>query len=51
MSLADVVGPDAVKAIEDSGKIVIHTVGDTGAPELSKLPNENVGRRAHAQRF
>jgi hypothetical protein len=40
MSLADVVGPDAVKAIEDSGKIVIHTVGDTGAPELSKLPNE-----------
>jgi len=40
MSLEQVLGTAAVKAIRDSGQIVFHTVGDTGAPAQSKLPNE-----------
>jgi len=40
MKLEDVVGAAAVQAITKAGQIVIHTVGDTGAPEISKLPNE-----------
>ena len=40
MTLASVIGPDAVKAIQKAGSIVIHMAGDTGAPEASKLPNE-----------
>jgi uncharacterized protein YukJ len=40
MSLEQVLGTAAVKAIRDSGQIVFHSVGDTGAPAQSKLPNE-----------
>jgi len=40
MSLEQVLGPAAINAIHDSGQIVIHSVGDTGAPAQSKLPNE-----------
>jgi uncharacterized protein YukJ len=40
MTLAGIVGADTVNSIEKSGKIVLHTVGDTGAPEEKKLPNE-----------
>jgi uncharacterized protein YukJ len=41
MSLADVLGAPAVDAIRQRGRIVFHSVGDTGAPELGKLPGEN----------
>ena len=40
MSLDQVLGTAAIKAIRDSGQIVFHSVGDTGAPAESKLPNE-----------
>jgi uncharacterized protein YukJ len=40
MTLASVIGPDGVKAIQNAGSIVIHMAGDTGAPEASKLPHE-----------
>ena len=33
-------GPADVQAIEDSGQIVFHAVGDTGAAYLTKLVNE-----------
>ena len=38
MSLEQVLGTAMVKAIRDSGQIVFHSVGDTGAPAQSKLP-------------
>jgi uncharacterized protein YukJ len=40
MSLDQVLGTAAVQAIRDSGQIVFHSVGDTGAPAEGKLPNE-----------
>jgi uncharacterized protein YukJ len=40
MSLEQVLGTAAVNAIRNSGQIVFHSVGDTGAPAQSKLPNE-----------
>jgi len=40
MSLKQVMGQAATKAIRDSGQMVFHAVGDTGAPAQSKLPNE-----------
>lgn len=41
MTLDQVLGAARTKQIQDSGQIVFHSVGDTGAPEQSKLPNEN----------
>lgn len=35
MDLAEVLGADAVKAIGDTGKIVFHAVGDTGAAKVN----------------
>jgi uncharacterized protein YukJ len=40
MTLASIVGADTVAAIQKSGQMVIHTVGDTGSPTPQKLPNE-----------
>jgi len=40
MTLEEVVGSTAVKAIQKAGKIVIHTAGDTGAATEAKLPYE-----------
>jgi len=40
LALEDVLGTTAVQAITQAGQIVIHTVGDTGAPEIAKLPND-----------
>src|SRR6202166_3429572 len=40
MSLEQVLGTATVKAIRDSGQVIFHSVGDTGAPAQSKLPNE-----------
>jgi uncharacterized protein YukJ len=40
MSLEEVLGTATVKAIRDSGQLIFHSVGDTGAPAQSKLPNE-----------
>jgi hypothetical protein len=41
MTLDQVIGAARVKQIQDSKQIVFHSVGDTGAPEQSKLANEN----------
>jgi len=41
MSLTDVLGALAAKAILNRGRIVLHSVGDTGAPELFKLKSED----------
>ncbi len=40
MTFESVVGAGTVKAIQQAGKIVLHAVGDTGAPEAKKLPHE-----------
>lgn len=40
MKLEDIVGTSAVNAIAATGQTVFHSVGDTGAPTIEKLPNE-----------
>src|ERR1700760_1778961 len=40
MDLADVLGSDAVKAIEASGKIAFHAVGDTGDVNPKTAPDQ-----------
>jgi uncharacterized protein YukJ len=41
MKLADVLGDAAVQAVQDSGQIVFHAVGDTGAATVSVLSHED----------
>src|ERR1700744_412647 len=40
MDLVDVVGADAMKAIEASGKIAFHAVGDTGDVNPKTAPDQ-----------
>jgi len=41
MQLADVIGQDAVNAIKQAGKIVFHSVGDTGADKQFRVADEH----------
>jgi uncharacterized protein YukJ len=41
MRLADVIGTEAEAKIVQAKKIVFHSVGDTGAPEVGKLTDED----------
>jgi calcineurin-like phosphoesterase family protein len=44
LDLADVLPPDQIKAISDSGRLVFHVVGDTGGIQ-TPVPQENVARQ------
>ena len=41
MNLEDVLGTDAVDAITQAGKLVFHSVGDTGADKESRIKDED----------
>jgi hypothetical protein len=47
LALADVVGPDAIKQINDTGKLVFHMVGDSGGIK-TPVPQMNVAREMGA---